>query len=72
MRATIVGLIVYCALCIVVLFGFSLYQEIKHNRAIEELENENIPASIAADVAANQAPLKPELKGNRSSTRRAA
>lgn len=72
MKAITVGMIVYCALCVVVLFGLSLYREIKHNRAIEEPENENTPASVAAYVAPKQAPPKPEPKGNRSSTRRAA
>lgn len=72
MKAITIGMILYCALCAVVLLGLSLYQEIKHNRAIEGPGDEGAAGSKAANGSAKHVAPTGQPQKNKPTTRRAA
>jgi len=64
MRAFLIGMIVYCVVCVVLLWGISLYREFKEDRAIQMEEKENpsppVPGmtTSAAGSKSKHAPMK--------------
>ena len=41
MKGITIKMILYCVVCAMVVFGISLYQEIKHDRALQAPEDES-------------------------------